>query len=697
MTFPFPFRWLWMAVLVLNSSNGILATNRDEDKAVSGKVGGGVGQEDDWIDPMDIFSDDRGDQDSEDHYWIDPMDMGLEPTRFENPFKKKQVKEEGGGVKVASPAAAAAAPSPIETDKLKAEIARLEELVKNLNSTAAKTPSSYDKTPATGATTSSKKTPPSLDNNIEQVFLVRFANVLVNALGLRSDEFTDRGLETNARIVLNAGDVRVLRDFAAAGAEKRRGHPADLDAVLSTFIAYTFPDDPLETHYIAPLRKYLPTFDDQTLLRTMTIVLVSYWVYSFMQGQYRTLLGSMFLVSVFWHWAHMYKRVVSDKHTKLTKTMRVPKECTPGAMSWHELLWDRLTVSDACKEYHDAVLIDPLIEVSPTMAVVETASAFFLHPLQHLGQNLGKFFRALTDELSWMNTPFVLAFVFVLILLLAMMTFKYRIDLPIFLASFGPSNQLEVQRLTLQNEQLTAIKSELEARLEQEAASTAAAASKQAQLLQLELKKATSEFNLQLENYAKEQQINKKALIHPDKVQEITRDFEEAADNSFPPPSDGVAIEAKGDGPIDENRKEAGTKLTKKADEGDQKMTKTKEDKSLEIQMKEPKEDHGGDVSNKPEKQEEGVALKDDEKEADDVTVGDVTTSNELPIARAVAATEEVQDLASGGLPLELVSCKPVDPAAAKEEEAPKSSRSSQAESEESFVVLEESANIPRS
>merc|ERR1712029_1261856 len=73
------------------------------------------------------------------------------------------------------------------------------------------------------------------------------------------------------------------------------------------------------------------------------------------------------------------------------------------------------------------------------MAVAETVTSFILLPLEHLGRGLGKFFSALTGELSWFNSPFVLLFVFLAILLVIMMTFRYKIDLPFWIGSFGPS------------------------------------------------------------------------------------------------------------------------------------------------------------------------------------------------------------------------------------------------------------------
>jgi hypothetical protein len=87
-------------------------------------------------------------------------------------------------------------------------------------------------------------------------------------------------------------------------------------------------------------------------------------------------------------------------------------------------------------------MIDPLLEVTPTMALAETFTAFVVQPLEHLGRHIGKFFNALLQETSWLSSPVILSFVFIAILLCLVMVFGYRFRLPFFLGSFEPRNNL---------------------------------------------------------------------------------------------------------------------------------------------------------------------------------------------------------------------------------------------------------------
>ena len=63
------------------------------------------------------------------------------------------------------------------------------------------------------------------------------------------------------------------------------------------------------------------------------------------QGQYFRMLTSSFALSVLWHWSHLYKKAVSEKMTKMSKTMNVPKECSPGKVIsiFFTLLWHVFT------------------------------------------------------------------------------------------------------------------------------------------------------------------------------------------------------------------------------------------------------------------------------------------------------------------------------------------------------------------
>jgi len=394
---------------------------------------------DDWVDPTNPtveFFNNKYEAAGGAREFVDPTDMGM-PSSYSKPLSEEAT--EGRGTQTDEKQLNSSMETPKEAGECLKEVSRLKTLLAHQELTKQE---------------NIKSCPTTLSHDLNKVFLTRLANILVNSLGL---EDVTGVLDTNAKIRMSSSEVKAVLDFAS-GASK---HPADFDSAVSRMISHTFPDVEV------PLwDRFLPSLPDEDIALRATLVLcLIYWLYMYFQGQYFRMLTSSFALSVLWHWSHLYKKAVSEKMTKMSKTMNVPKECSPAdSMTWSEYFAATFTSSDKCREYHEAVLINPIIEVSPTMAVAETVTSFFLLPLEHIGRHLGKFFSALTGELTWFNSPFVLAFVFIALLLLAMMAFRYRIDLPFWVGSFGPSQTPQRAAVTAElRQELSALRGKVAA------------------------------------------------------------------------------------------------------------------------------------------------------------------------------------------------------------------------------------------
>jgi hypothetical protein len=139
-------------------------------------------------------------------------------------------------------------------------------------------------------------------------------------------------------------------------------------------------------------------------------------------------------LSYLWHWGHLYKKAMLKKQMALLKSPTIPRECFTQK-SWTDYFW---ASNHNCAEYHEALMVDPLWEVTPTMAVAETLTLLVVQPLEHLGTHLGKFFSSLLASQSWLASIPVLAFVCLVTLVLLVMLFGYKIKLPWFLGSIEP-------------------------------------------------------------------------------------------------------------------------------------------------------------------------------------------------------------------------------------------------------------------
>ena len=77
-----------------------------------------------------------------------------------------------------------------------------------------------------------------------------------------------------------------------------------------------------------------------------------------------------FIISIPWEWYHLYRKSFAAKQAELEKEM--PKECRPaGKMQPFDYLigWLQNTVTfrrDACVQYYETFLVDPMWEVSPS-------------------------------------------------------------------------------------------------------------------------------------------------------------------------------------------------------------------------------------------------------------------------------------------------------------------------------------------
>jgi hypothetical protein len=68
-----------------------------------------------------------------------------------------------------------------------------------------------------------------------------------------------------------------------------------------------------------------------------------------------------------------------------------PPSCRPFSdRTWAET-FKQLYYRYDCQEYHEAVMIDPGLEVTPFLVLCEMLTSFFLHPFGKLGSAIAEF------------------------------------------------------------------------------------------------------------------------------------------------------------------------------------------------------------------------------------------------------------------------------------------------------------------
>jgi len=271
--------------------------------------------------------------------------------------------------------------------------------------------------------------------SVSEVFLRRHVTHLLSRLGLSPTIPAHLKVE----ILLTAYEVQTLHNFASS---QSTVHAVDVDHILSSFIKSY---DTYETSpWIEVVKMNLSSMKDPLLVVLLSLALLYVMVSGLRRLPAFHVFWIILLLSVCWHWVHLYKATWATKHSKLIQSTEIPAECRPQEMTWYQTI--RASASslvssvDKCEEYHKAMLVDPIYEVNPATALVDLVTKIILHPLSSLGKEVGSMFTGLLGEvpLLW-KVPVLL--LFVILLMFVMILFAgYEVRLPLFLGKIGPAN-----------------------------------------------------------------------------------------------------------------------------------------------------------------------------------------------------------------------------------------------------------------
>jgi len=351
--------------------------------------------------------------------WVDPLDMGMydnkQDTCTEVVDRLSKCEKELGMVKT-----------------------KIEEQLRNVNHSRSTTVKSH-----VHQTTSV----PVTANPTSEVFLKRHVNHLVSSLHLSTNTPAHLKLE----IFLTPFEVQTLHNFISA---KSTVHAVDVDHILSSFIKSY---DTYEAYpWIETLKMHMSSMKDPLLVIFLSLALLYVTVTGLRRLPAFHVFCIILLMSVSWHWVHMYKATWAKKHSKLMQSTEVPAECRPHEMTWYQTIQASATsmVSsvDRCEEYHKAILVDPIYEVNPATALVDLITKIILHPLSSVGKEVGSMFTGLLGEvpLLW-KVPVLILFVILLMFVMILLA-GYEIRLPLFLGKIGPANNASKEKIALQHQ-----------------------------------------------------------------------------------------------------------------------------------------------------------------------------------------------------------------------------------------------------
>ncbi|KAG8196793.1 hypothetical protein JTE90_027514 [Oedothorax gibbosus] len=134
----------------------------------------------------------------------------------------------------------------------------------------------------------------------------------------------------------------------------------------------------------------------------------------------KTTLCIVIVISVFWHWMHLYKQQMAIQHAELA-SMQMPTQCRKhdfGLLEHINEYFKSWFTTNDCSKYYEALLVDPLWKVSITMAISEAFTAFVFQPLSAASRAINTCIKQLFDGLPIYLAMTLITFIFLLALIL---------------------------------------------------------------------------------------------------------------------------------------------------------------------------------------------------------------------------------------------------------------------------------------
>nr|XP_033772815.1 chloride channel CLIC-like protein 1 isoform X2 [Geotrypetes seraphini]XP_033772817.1 chloride channel CLIC-like protein 1 isoform X2 [Geotrypetes seraphini] len=162
-----------------------------------------------------------------------------------------------------------------------------------------------------------------------------------------------------------------------------------------------------------------------SLLCIISLIATELWTHISWFTQLKRLLVISIILSFGWNWMYLYKVEFAKHQADMVKKGHFVSSCVTK-MDWSESLIGWLKASwtfqsdDPCEQYHKTLLVNPILMVPPTKALVLTYTHFVTEPLKHVGQGMGQFTKGLLNEI-----PMLLQIPVLILMALAVLGFCY--------------------------------------------------------------------------------------------------------------------------------------------------------------------------------------------------------------------------------------------------------------------------------
>lgn len=303
----------------------------------------------------------------------------------------------------------------------------------------------------------SSSTPPPEQKNSDKIteqqecmqsrlYMKRFINILLQVSKLNED--MPQKLDAHLYITVTPEQLTVLQQFSKGNNDvtlQKLDHV--LSSVLFSSSSYVFEE------YISwsVITNILPSRENLMVLVLGCVSIFLIWKVLSGHSLYQTMmmiLVSLFIISFWMTHRRMCKQAEIKQYATIKKNPEVPLKCRPSSdVTWFEEI-QRVFHRDECHKYYEAVMIDPALEVTPTIVLSEVVSRFLLHPSGILGSAVADFSNSILENLPFGANYLVLLASFFFIIVIICVHCGAVIRLPFYMGGLEVSGRRRQEVIT---------------------------------------------------------------------------------------------------------------------------------------------------------------------------------------------------------------------------------------------------------
>lgn len=290
----------------------------------------------------------------------------------------------------------------------------------------------------------------------DKLYMKRFINILLKASKLHED--MPQNLDTHLYITVTPEQLKVLQQFSKGDQDVTL---QELDHVMSSVFLSSKSNIFFE-EYI-PWPTVAGFFQSREMLVALVLgCLPMFLIWKVLNGHSMFRIMTMFLMSVFIisfsvTYCRMYKQAEIKQYAAIKANTGVPAECRPPSeRTWMESSWNHIKnvfrssfgYHDECQKYYETVMLDPFLEVTPSIVLSEMVAGFLLHPSGLLGAAVADYSKNVLGGLPWGVNLVVLLASFILVTAIIIASCGGVIRLPWYLGGFELSGRRPQERIT---------------------------------------------------------------------------------------------------------------------------------------------------------------------------------------------------------------------------------------------------------